>query len=68
MPRKEKVCLCDAYAFPHRLGGGKCNEDLRCMHGFYVPEHPDYDPDIDFCQDCSYGEWADAEYDRWRDS
>ena len=24
MSRKRKVCRCDAYRFPHREGGGKC--------------------------------------------
>ena len=25
--RKQITCTCDAYPFPHRLGGGECNPD-----------------------------------------
>jgi hypothetical protein len=25
--RRTKVCRCEAYAFPHRLGSGKCRDE-----------------------------------------
>lgn len=27
-------CYCDAYPFPHRAGGGKCNADSRVLKYF----------------------------------
>ena len=26
-------CTCDAYSFPHRLGGGKCERKFTPAHG-----------------------------------
>jgi len=53
-----KTCTCDAYTFPHREGGGDCNEDLVCFHGHREPGHPDYDLEEDYCSDCNKERWA----------
>jgi hypothetical protein len=63
----QKTCNCDAYPFPHRKGGGKCNEDLVCKHGHLLPDHPDYDPTIDRCPECSYWERVDWAFDTYYD-
>lgn len=46
--RTDTVCKCDAYAFPHRLGGGTCGE---------FRESEDFDP-FDSYRRQMEAEWA----------
>lgn len=35
---QRRVCGCDAYHFPHRFGGGRCNHPDRMWAYLYGPE------------------------------
>ncbi|MBN1841246.1 MAG: hypothetical protein JW883_03060 [Deltaproteobacteria bacterium] len=63
---KLRLCTCDAYPFPHRLGGGKCLGRYICPHGVRQYGHPDYDRTADHCEVCAAWEYADLCYDRGR--
>lgn len=62
----DQPCRCDAYPFPHRIGGGKCYANLVCAHGVLTSDHPDYDRLVDHCQDCEREEYADWQFDQAR--
>jgi len=61
--RHTTTYTCSAYPFPHRIGGGKCEEDYVCRHGQRTPEHPGYDRTVDYCRECEQEEYADYCYD-----
>lgn len=36
---KQLVCLCDAYSFPHRWGGGRCDGYAVALHSWNNRNH-----------------------------
>ena len=67
----DEPCTCDAYPFPHRLGGGDCT--MGCKHEF-LQVIPDWEgnPDVPYgtrkfttyyCPDCDYN--AEQPPDGW---
>ena len=63
--REQETCNCEAYPFPHRLGGGKCEaEEWFCAHGIMTHHHPEWDGEG--CLDCRREEYADYVYDNRR--
>ena len=52
--RTEEVCICDAYTFPHRMGGGACGE----------PYEPEYDDRGDYERDRMIDKRLSEERDR----
>lgn len=65
--RTTETCTCEAYPFPHRKGGGLCEADNVCEHGYYMTSHPDFDPAIDRCFSCEEMEMVDRKFDEGRD-
>ena len=36
MSEPKRICTCDAYSFPHRLGSGRCKPALAEDENFYI--------------------------------
>lgn len=49
MTNKPQPCHCNAYPFPHRVGGGNCEGETLCKHGY--PGYNDYDEWDNCCPD-----------------
>lgn len=54
MKKKQVTCWCDAYPFPHRQGGGKCEMPEYCGERSYDPQDCQA-PDV-FCYYHTYDE------------
>ena len=54
-----ETCFCDSYPFPHRLGGGDCDGNNYCCHGWYLPDSR--------CPECEREEYGDLLFDLWHD-
>lgn len=51
MRRSQVTCLCSAYEFPHRIGGGRCNGDQWAESYFTMVGEM-----CEFCQSNNEGE------------